>query len=239
MDALANYGSDDDTSSSSQEKEETATSSTKKTEPTTSFSALLGAYSEDDDDSDDGVIGAGIISKNIVITSTKSKGVEDRELANPPPSTKKPRLDVVNKDVDDPFVSFSSRLGLPPPPLGSSSSMIQWDVDYLAFPVPRSTLNSTKDNDDDNKNRVEIPVSANLAEKLDRLAATTSNTTWADHLKSQREFHNPHFFESVVEHFGIQKALGSQISSTTLVQDYELEALGIPKSSVRKETTRT
>jgi hypothetical protein len=224
---------DDDSSSSSQEKEETATSSIPPEEPTTSFSALLEAYSDDDDDSDNdkdnGVIGEGIISTNNVKTSTKNKGVEDSKLANSP-STKKPRLEVINNDDPD----VSSRLGLPPPPLGSSSSMIHWDVDYLTFPVQRS-------NNNDNKNRLEIPpVSASLAEKLQRRAAMTSHITWADHLKSQREFHNPHFFESVVEHFGIQKALGSQVSRrTTLVQDYELEALGIPKSSVRKETKTT
>jgi hypothetical protein len=236
MDALANYGSDDDSSSSSQEKEETVNWLTPKNEPTTSFSALLEAYSDDDDDdSDNGVVGPGIISKNNVKPSTKSKEVENSELSNPP-STKKARLEVVNDDHPD----ASSRLGLPPPPLGSSSSMIHWDVDYLEVPVPRPTCHTEKDSDDDTKSGLEIPpVSASLAGKLEHIAATTSHTTWADHLKSQREFHNPHFFQSVVEHFGIQQALGSQMrsSSTALVQDYELKALGIPKSSVRQETT--
>ena len=42
--------------------------------------------------------------------------------------------------------------------------------------------------------------------------SSSSKGAWAEQLRQQHEFHNPHFFESVVESFGFQTA-GTNISS--------------------------
>lgn len=91
-----------------------------------------------------------------------------------------------------------SKSSLPKPPTTSRSgpSMIRWDIDYLEQNEESSSAISED--------------SIELSKKLERLAATLNGSSYADHLKTQKEFHNPHFNESMVEHFGIRNILGSQ-----------------------------
>jgi hypothetical protein len=128
-----------------------------------------------------------------------------------PPPTKRPRM----QDAPPPTTAFSA---FAPPPLGNDS-IIHWTVDYLKAtdkPLP--------------------PASTQLAEKLERLHANNAatGTSWAEHLKSQHEFHNPHFFDSVVEHFGIEQPLASQVSED-MVQEFEFDIVGLPR---RKSKTK-
>lgn len=97
---------------------------------------------------------------------------------------------------------------LPPPALGQNDSIIYWDVNYLAE-APRS------------EEKITSSSAIELSQKLEKLA-TNLKVSWAEHLKAQHEFHNPHFFESVVEHFGIAP-LGSQIRNNFVMKDYERE----------------
>ena len=111
-----------------------------------------------------------------------------------------------------------------PPPETSENSLYLWDKDYLKR--PRGTKTSDKDSHQNTKA---------LSEKLAKIAQSLE-ISWADHLKSQHEFHNPHFFESVVEHFGIADPLGSQITNefSRSLQPYERELF--PHSAVKGET---
>jgi HCNGP-like protein len=93
---------------------------------------------------------------------------------------------------------------LPPPPL-SSSSMIHWTKDYSSR--YRTAGDSSQ-------------VSAELIQKLETLRSGA--VSWAHHLKSQHEFHNPHFFDDVVTHFGIQAPLDSNIEKLSF-QKYEFD----------------
>jgi hypothetical protein len=125
----------------------------------------------------------------------------------PPAKRQKLEASIVTDDSPKPM--------LPAPPITATSgaSMIHWDIDYLAQLSP---INNDPD---------EMGTSK-LAQKLEKLSATIgSKKTWADHLKTQHEFHNPRFFQSVVDHFGIQRPLGSQAKYANLValQDYEVD----------------
>jgi hypothetical protein len=141
---------------------------------------------------------------------------EPQPQKNPePPPTKRPRTQDAPPPPPLTTTAFSA---FAPPPLGNDS-IIHWTVDYLKAtdkPLP--------------------PASTQLAEKLERLHANNAatGTSWAEHLKSQHEFHNPHFFESVVEHFGIIQPLGSQVSED-MVQDFEFDIVGLPR---RKSKTK-
>jgi hypothetical protein len=138
---------------------------------------------------------------------------EPQPLKNPEqPPTKRPRTQDAPPPTTTAFSAFA------PPPLGNDS-IIHWPVDYLKAtdkPLP--------------------PPSIQLTEKLERLHANTAatGTSWAEHLKSQHEFHNPHFFDSVVEHFGIEQPLASQVSED-MVQDFEFDIVGLPR---RKSKTK-
>eukprot|EP00980_Cylindrotheca_fusiformis_P015805 scaffold4617_cov106-Cylindrotheca_fusiformis.AAC.6 len=102
---------------------------------------------------------------------------------------------------------------LPAPPITSmnGASMIHWDIDYISKSPP-------------NQKHPNEPHTRELADKIEQLNATIgSDKTWADHLKTQHEFHNPRFFQSVVDHFGIQRPLGSQVkfSKSIPLKSYE------------------
>jgi hypothetical protein len=104
----------------------------------------------------------------------------------------------------------TQKLVLPPPPLDKKQSMIYWDVNYLVGAVRSADKLTT------------TTSTSELSQKLEGLA-NSLKVSWADHLKAQHEFHNPHFFESVVEHFGIAKPLGSQIRNDVSTKEYELD----------------
>ena len=99
---------------------------------------------------------------------------------------------------------------LPPPPLGNDS-IIKSEVDHFTSKYG-TLLDST----------VEMPA------KLQQLS---SSTNWADQLKSQHEFHNPAFFQTVVEHFGIQDVLGSNMECQETLHDYEFDLVRLEEEA--------
>jgi hypothetical protein len=94
---------------------------------------------------------------------------------------------------------------LPAPPL-SSNSMVGWTRDYSAS--YRTAGDSSQ-------------VSPELIQKLETLQS--GSVSWANHLKAQHEFHNPHFFDNVVSHFGIQAPLDSNVEKNVSFQTYEFD----------------
>jgi hypothetical protein len=108
------------------------------------------------------------------------------------------------------------KFSLPSPPTSSGNSMIHWDVNFLK---------GDNNNITDDCTTISTPAAKDLQDKLERLTASIQDVSWADHLKAQQEFHNPHFFESVVEHFGIAVPLGSQMEgdASSVLQPYELD----------------
>jgi len=109
-----------------------------------------------------------------------------------------------NQMFEEKSNSFLTRNGLPSPrtaPATSvqSPSMITWTIDYISQ-ESRSNL---------------VANSTDICQflKFKKLAASQSLRSkkgWAAHLRNQHEFHNPHFIQSVMEHFGINESLGSQ-----------------------------
>lgn len=116
---------------------------------------------------------------------------------------------------------------LPAAPITSTSgsSLVHWDLDYVAqLSTTHEVRNETR--------------TSELAAKLEKLTTTIGcNNTWADHLRTQQEFHNPCFFQSVVSHFGIQRPLGSQakFANATPLQDYEASLFHVVSSQDKKD----
>ena len=191
---------------SSTNKEET-TENQSEVKPS-SLSGLLGAYSDpssSDSDGDDG---------SAVAAQTRPAIRQETGRESDSPQTKKLRVSPKTCDQKE-------EVSLLPPQLGSSS-IILWEEDFVSKPRQHASVCE----------RLSTPPQ--LADKLQKLSATTSTTSWADHLKAQREFHNPHFFKSVVKHFGIQRALGNHINNCA-TKDYDLDALGLSQKSTDME----
>lgn len=213
MDALGDYGSDDGSSASeSEHRDANAEITENKSGKTASLSGLLGTYSDPSSDDDDDVKDTSTATKNSSVKLEEKDNVNSCDSAGSP-QAKKQR--VMNDDV----VRTGGKPALPPPHLGSTSIGL-WEEDFVS--KRREKPNRSGSNG--------IQISSQLSDKLQRLSSTTASTatSWAEHLKAQREFHNPHFFTSVVEHFGIECALGSQVTSNT-VKDFDLDALGLSK----------
>jgi hypothetical protein len=149
-------------------------------------------------------------------TSSASKGAEDagpiRSSQAPP---KRPRS-----------AATRDRKGfLPPPSPSSSSSMIDWSKDYL----------TTKQEQAYSEGMESEPSS----QRLEQVAATVTENPlagWAVHLQQQKDFHNPHFFESVAEHFGIQP-MGSNMRAVKMLK-YDDEWESIVPLTQREEAAR-
>lgn len=162
-----------------------------------SLSGLLN-YSDDEESSDDEETKA-----------TTSKTTNQQQSSPPTPTRKKRRrISWDNASTDD---------VLPPPPTSFNKSLIQWDADYTAsYRTPPKSVNTNPQ----------------LIQKLETLGGQADDNhservSWAQHLKSQHEFHNPHFFDNVVTHFGIQHPLQSNVQEDELnfqLYEYDLVA---------------
>jgi hypothetical protein len=176
----------------------------------------LGGYGSDSSSSDNhqeeekpknalsSLLGAASDDDNDANDSSKDDNNQEALKSQLPPS-KRQRLE------EKATPTFS----LPSPPLGGNS-MIHWDVNFLK---------GDNNNITDDCTTIITPATKDLQDKLERLTGSIQDVSWADHLKAQQEFHNPHFFESVVEHFGIAVPLGSQMEGDTssVLQPYELD----------------
>lgn len=110
---------------------------------------------------------------------------------------KKPKLSKSNADTVGNEDAVSTCPGLPPPKLlstvhknsSSQEQPILFAKNYLQHKLTYNTSSTSTNSNSD------------LVEKLTRLAQ--NETSFADQLKSQTEFGNPHMFHSIIDHFGI------------------------------------
>lgn len=76
---------------------------------------------------------------------------------------------------------------------------------------------------------------ADMPPKLKQLAAssTTTTTNWAQQLKSQHEFHNPAFFQTVMNHFGVQDRGASNlpVGLKETFHDYEFDLVRLEEEA--------
>jgi hypothetical protein len=118
---------------------------------------------------------------------------------------KKQKLDKCVADIANSTSLF------PPPPL-SNDSLITSDVDYF---TPKYG----------------IPLASNGKLPLKLLELSSSSTIWAEKLKSQHEFHNPAFFQTAVQKFGIQNALGSTMTCLETMHEYEFDLIQLEEEA--------
>jgi hypothetical protein len=230
MDALAGYGSDDSSASSSG-----PTSTPSKPQPGSSFSGLLGDVSDASEE-----------DERVVVDRTNTAGSDD------PPPAKKPKMEEGASNHSDAATAITTTATKPttllPDPIlskgdSSNDSWIYWKTNYLQRPLGNDhQLLSLGDT---------APSSQELQENLQRLTQNNTNgnnssavdapQNWADRLRSQHEFHNPHFFASVVEHFGIQDPLASAATPAPIsdVRDYERKLFPIIRASTETPDTTT
>lgn len=178
---------------------------------------------------------AGYGSDDSSSSASSSAGRKEDQAAAPPlekpghPPIKKPKVGAkLSTDSDAACTTSKPGIQLSRPPLSKDEKdpWIYWKVNYLHRPLGKDQRHSAFSLGDD------APSSRDLQENLRRLSHKDNHAVdaadlknWADRLRSQHEFHNPHFFASVVEHFGIQDPLGSAIrtadATTTGIRDHE------------------
>jgi hypothetical protein len=112
--------------------------------------------------------------------------------------------------------SFLSQNQLPKPTLTKNEvALFGWKNEYISWNSVPSNPNS--DNNDDGADIVPPSFSKFQALSKSILLSSKNNvdmsSCWAAHLREQHEFHNPHFFQSVVEYFAIQEPMGSHMDS--------------------------
>lgn len=194
MDALAGYGSDDDDSSSAHsEGLPPATGGTGKS----ALEQLIASSDSDEEDT------SAVPSNNAAVSGT----IEE-------PATKKARVESNNTDNLQQSVQV---LQLPEPALAKddNDSWILWKTNHLLQQRLQAEAPLPLENP---------PSTIQIRDNLQRLARNIGKdkSSWAEHLRTQQEFHNPHFFASVVEHFGIATPLAS-FAGDAKVKDYERE----------------
>lgn len=70
--------------------------------------------------------------------------------------------------------------------------------------------------------------------KLQQLSSQTKNL--AEQLKSQHEFHNPAFFQNLVQHFGIKDELGGGVES---FHSYEFDLVRLEEEARMRQQQQT
>ncbi len=200
MDCLTGYGSDSEESSSSSAITNNAEASgSNQVSNTAPLSNLLGAGIDScSSSSDDEETPPKRTPSHASSSSSKKPLRDDTEIHKH--ATKKQRTEASNLKGN----SFASRNGLPSPQITHKASMISWTKDHLS-----------KEQPDDS-----IPTRRKF-EKFQQLATLQSYDAtkgWAAHIRTQNEFHNPHYLQSVIEQFGIAESLGSRAASTKIKQ---------------------
>jgi len=219
MDALAGYGSDDSTSSGGPPP-------VPRPIAKNNLSDLLGATASDD--SEEESHGGTGMDRRVTLTPQRTSPVKKK----------------VKKESPQEASHTSVPLATPILSTEENDYTIYWKIDYLKLPVKGGTLSFDEP----------VPTVDEWNAKLQDLASTLSSTTattttnnnntnetlcWADHLRAQHEFHNPHFFASVVEHFGVKDSLGSFVDASSSMNDdvLDYERRLFPVTSSEPETT--
>lgn len=217
--------------------------------------------SDSSSDSDEGVALVSVhVSSNAAAAATKGGYVKDDETKTPiaslpaasascensdnhPESSRKRRR---RWDMPQPKASPTSQSlrenegPLPPPPLGSTTSLTYWDKDYLsnsesAFAPPEDPVWSESQQQRLTEKLNQLHETFSLPPPIAFTNATTttidsSSSSWALHLKGQQEFHNPHFLNSVISHFRLN-VLGSNIPQQDVVEEFEYNLVAMEEEA--------
>jgi hypothetical protein len=204
MDALAGYGSDSSSSSNGEKNNDDVKTSAKVNSTShaaanpnpSALSSLVGAGMDTSSDDEDN-----LSEKDDADLSDFHK-VKSDNLACPTNDHKN------SKRKRPKHEDWRSLLPAPPTSSTVSSrnpSMILWHVDYLSLQLSSSETGNDEEAHD-------WSTATKKHTKFEQLVSTLPHgKSWAEHLQEQQEFHNPHFFQSVVEYFGISHPLGSQL----------------------------
>jgi len=219
MDALAAYGSDDDDDLSQSD--------------VVSGGALSGLIAEQSSDEDDDQENSEKIQAakearkeeeggtTNLSTSVHANRVQDQLEINDNTDAKIPCCRKRKRRWDN---NPDASEVLPPPSL-SGSSLVLWDKDFISTNYRNLSTKCTN---------------VELQQKLNHLREKSKNTSWAEQLMSQQEFHNPHFFENAIEHFDIQDPLGSNISFGDNLQEFEFNVLATEEQTrIRQQQQQT
>lgn len=208
MDTLAGYGSDSDTSSLHPSE---GPAQRQHSPLGGAFEGLIGeAGSDSDEVQDDNDEAQHGVRSNKMPAKNHSNS-----LPQPPPSLPSKKRQREEKDQTTSRRCFLTENYLPKPMLKSTCELSYWSVDYLSSCPLRAE-----------------PTSCNLMElestKFQKLAELLpSSKSWAEHLREQQEFHNPHFFQSVLEYFGIPEPLGGHVGEEKCAQSFAIEPKAI------------
>jgi hypothetical protein len=115
------------------------------------------------------------------------------------------------EDDDDDNVThntpFLSQYQLPKPTLKQNVELCSWSVDNLsAAPASKGSCPDRSDG----RRPLDPPEYIKFQALLSK-SSVSSSSGWAAQLREQKEFHNPHFFQAVVEYFQIDDPLGSHV----------------------------
>jgi hypothetical protein len=205
MDALGAYGSDESDSDASVKVGKPKETNDKKSQEKSGLSGLLGDYSEDDDDDNDDDDDD---DKRTNQNSQPAKDDAAKAVPSVEPSRKRQRRwDSPKITSIEAIPSASVAHPFPPPPTSDNRIMIEWNKDYL------TTKQSSRTGDLKNI----------TSEGLQQLSLSSAETSWAQQLKNRHDFHNPHFFESVVEQFGIRDEMGSNLPNEEQFAEWEFD----------------
>jgi hypothetical protein len=199
MDAMGAYGSDESDNDVLPKAGESQETDDKKSKKTSGLAGLLGDYSDDDDD-DDG-------AKHEIQGLQPVKQGTAKAVSSDETSRKRQRRWDSPKNTsasDEAIPSASVSHPFPPPLTSDGRFMIEWNEDYVTAKQSLRTASLKKV----------------TSEKLQHISAETS---WAQQLKKQHDFHNPHFFESVVEQFGIRDEMGSNLPNEEQFAGWEFD----------------
>lgn len=243
MDALAGYGSDSSSSSVQNDKKENDDNDVgiinkdqdkdnkkKNKQTTNSLSSVLGSISAINSDSDsDSDINC---DKNGNNQKTRNDNGNSRRLMDQEADNVEAMASKRFKKTGEQQQQRQQGV-FPSPILKEKPSIVCWGKDYFKLATTatkgNTTTRTTTTNDKDQSTEEEEETNSSSSSslllqqkrihKLESIAnglqiSSKSSSCWAEHLKYQHEFHNPHFFKSVVSYFGIVEPLGSQILSS-------------------------
>jgi hypothetical protein len=159
-----------------------------------------------------------------------SSSSEDDEATTKEPASKKLKTGGDDQKAaapatDDTTTKATQPIQLLPPPTLSTESRFYWPENFLK-------LNDTHFIRPNN-------ITDDMIATRERLEAMRKQgtTTYADQLKSQQDFHNPHLFAKIVQEVGLRNPLASHLSSQIL-EDWEYELVGTTPPSQDNKNQR-
>ena len=175
MDALAGYSSDSSSSSTSVHDKD-GSDNKKKSTTTNALSSVLAAINSDSDDD---------------VNETKKENNDIKRVREDSIDSVAKRRKKIENQV------------FPSPVLKQKPSIVCWGKDYMKLCTTK-TINSENHSTADISTTImnesllqkRIKKLESIANRLQTSSTTSSSSTcWADHLKNQHEFHNPHFLK--------------------------------------------